>query len=150
MIISSFTFVKCYYVSRYIRTYVATFTTVHIHTCLYSITDYIFVANATAPIQVRLTGGQNESQGRIEILYAGVWGTVCNDLFTMNSANVVCRELGYSGASQVQSFGPGTGQIWLDDVRCAGSEASVEDCPHSGFGVHNCLHSKDAGVVCIG
>ena len=68
----------------------------------------------------------------------------------MNSANVVCRELGYSGASQVQSFGPGAGQIWLDDVQCTGSESSVEDCPHSGFGVHNCFHSKDAGVICIG
>ena len=115
-----------------------------------SLHDFIFAANATAPIQVRLVGGQNESRGRIEILYAGVWGTVCNDSFSLSSANVVCRELGYSGALQVESFGPGTGQIWLDDVQCTGSETSIEDCPHSEFGVHNCLHSNDAGVVCIG
>ena len=62
----------------------------------------------------------------------------------------MCRELGYPGALQVESFGPGTGQIWLDDVQCTGSEASIEDCPHNDFGVYNCLHSNDAGVVCIG
>ena len=112
--------------------------------------NLISIANATAPIQVRLVNGQNESRGRIEVLYAGVWGTVCNDSFTISSANVVCRDLGFLGAVQVKSFGPGTGQIWLDDVQCTGTETSIEDCSHSEFGVHNCFHSNDAGVVCIG
>ena len=79
-----------------------------------------------------------------------MWGTVCNDSFTIESANVVCREIGFPGARRVESFGPGTGQIWLDDVQCIGTEISIEECSHSEFGVHNCLHSNDVGVICLG
>lgn len=47
-------------------------------------------------------------------------------------------------------FGQGYGSIWLDDVRCSGSEFRVADCPANPFGVHNCVHSEDAGVRCGG
>ena len=44
----------------------------------------------------------------------------------------------------------GTGQIVLDDLRCTGSESRLVDCPHRGLGNHDCDHSKDVGVRCIG
>ena len=46
-------------------------------------------------------------------------------------------------------FGGGAGAILLDNVRCSGHEQYLVDCSHSAFGVHNCDHSKDAGVGCI-
>ena len=45
-------------------------------------------------------------------------------------------------------FTNGTGQIWLTDVRCAGTETRLTSCIHSSFGVHNCSHDQDAGVRC--
>ena len=45
-------------------------------------------------------------------------------------------------------FGAGSGQIWLDDINCAGSEDSIVNCQHSGWGSHNCNHNEDAAVVC--
>lgn len=38
----------------------------------------------------------------------------------------------------------------MDDVDCTGTEESILDCPHSGWGnVHTaCTHSNDAGVIC--
>ena len=48
-------------------------------------------------------------------------------------------------------FTNGAGDIWLDDVNCAGTEARLIDCPASSItGLHDCSHTKDAGVRCQG
>jgi len=42
---------------------------------------------------VRLVGGSN-TRGRLEVLYNGIWGTVCDDHFTDAAASLVCKMLG--------------------------------------------------------
>eukprot|EP00058_Branchiostoma_floridae_P007114 XP_002592602.1 hypothetical protein BRAFLDRAFT_68925 [Branchiostoma floridae] len=100
---------------------------------------------------ILLVGGSSPSEGRVEVYYDGQWGTVCDDEFDINDAHVICRQLGYGGAAEVKSaadFGTGSGQIWLDNLACGGSESSIEYCRHNGWGSHNCGHGEDAGVVC--
>ena len=103
---------------------------------------------------MRLVGGENNSEGRVEVYHNSRWGTVCNDDWGIDDATVVCRELGLpTRNAQVSSYGqfePGEGQIWLDDVSCTGSEHHLRECEHRGFGNHNCGHDEDAGVVCHG
>jgi hypothetical protein len=45
-------------------------------------------------------------------------------------------------------FGPGSGLTLLDDVRCQGTESSISQCRHRGWGISNCEHSEDVGVIC--
>ena len=105
-----------------------------------------------ASIQVRLINGPSPREGRVEILYAGVWGAICNDLFNLTEANVVCRQLGYPGAVRVaSSYGSDSSQIWLDDVQCSGNETSIDQCSHNGFNIYDCNFRTDrVGVECMG
>jgi deleted-in-malignant-brain-tumors protein 1 len=49
---------------------------------------------------VRLAGGQNALEGRVEFCANGVWGTVCDDFWGVEDAGVVCRDLGYSSVGK--------------------------------------------------
>ncbi|CAN0062780.1 unnamed protein product [Lampetra fluviatilis] len=100
---------------------------------------------------VRLAGGRSALEGRVEVLHAGSWGTVCDDQWDERDAQVVCRQLGLSGQARALTsarFGEGVGPIWMDEVRCLGGEGSLELCPRAPWGHHNCLHGEDAGVAC--
>uniref|UniRef100_A0A672HD83 SRCR domain-containing protein n=1 Tax=Salarias fasciatus TaxID=181472 RepID=A0A672HD83_SALFA len=101
----------------------------------------------------KLANSGNRCSGRVEIFHAGQWGTVCDDHWDLDNANVVCRQLDCGTAQLALSsaaFGPGRGPIWLDEVYCYGNEPSISDCRHSEFGVHDCVHHEDASVVCEG
>ena len=78
---------------------------------------------------------------------------MCDDLWDINNANVVYRELGFSRATSAPDgarYGRGTGNIRLHDVECSGEEASLFNCAHAGWGAGDsgCGHHEDAGVRC--
>uniref|UniRef100_A0A6Q2X3N2 Lysyl oxidase homolog n=1 Tax=Esox lucius TaxID=8010 RepID=A0A6Q2X3N2_ESOLU len=106
----------------------------------------------TPRIQLRLAGDKRKhNEGRVEVFYNGEWGTVCDDDFSIHSAQVVCRELGYLEAvswSPSSKYGKGEGRIWFDNVQCTGKEKTLALCTSNGIGVSDCKHTEDVGVVC--
>lgn len=112
----------------------------------------------------------NEKQGRLEVWHAGQWGTVCDDEFDDTDAAVVCRTLGWTGGSkwfsnagyygwlskdpnhdaQESELGAlGNGPIWLNRMRCAGTENNFLDCPRGITFYHTgCSHWEDVFMKC--
>ncbi|XP_044516132.1 putative DMBT1-like protein [Gracilinanus agilis] len=114
--------------------------------------DASVICSADWP-KLRLVGGSGQCAGRVEVHYQDVWGTVCDDLWDLNEAEVVCRQLGCGqpvSAPGEAYFGPGSGNILLDNMQCAGAERYLGECSHSGWSNHNCGHHEDAGVICSG
>ena len=60
--------------------------------CCYSKIYYSAVCEVG---DVRLQGGIDSSNGRVEVCQFRTWGAVCSDGWDDNDARVVCRQLGY-------------------------------------------------------
>ncbi|XP_048254476.1 uncharacterized protein LOC124148932 isoform X5 [Haliotis rufescens] len=107
----------------------------------------------SADLQIRLNS-TTRGRGRVEVLHNDVWGTVCRgSSFSSQEAQVVCKmaNLPWTTAYVTTSYGPGEGIIWLSNVDCTGTETSLDQCSHSGWGTAiSCAHSSDVGVVCRG
>lgn len=52
--------------------------------------------HCNATIEYRLMDG-TDLEGRVEVKYRGVWGTVCDDDFGNKEAAVFCNSLGFTG-----------------------------------------------------
>ena len=119
---------------------------------------------------VRLVGGQNAKEGRVEYCSGGVWGTVCDNTWDVNDANVVCKQLGYASIGELlhqsahlilsvlytlgatpfynAQFGQGTGPVTINIIGCTGNEQNVQNCTLST--PSSCTHFNDAGLRCLG
>ncbi|XP_047201597.1 lysyl oxidase homolog 3B isoform X3 [Girardinichthys multiradiatus] len=100
---------------------------------------------------VRLKGGARLGEGRVEVLKDNEWGTVCDDRWSLLSASVVCRELGFGSAKEALTgarLGQGMGPIYLNEVKCLGNEKSIWNCPFKNITSEDCQHMEDAAVRC--
>ena len=120
---------------------------------------------------IRLVGGFSTHEGRVEVCVNKVWGTVCDNDWSTEEANIVCNQLGFLSQGMYvkrylsfviavllytgsigrtgEYFGIGSGPIVMANVLCNGTESSLLDCSHT-LESFICSHSKDAGVTCQG
>ncbi|XP_074928780.1 scavenger receptor cysteine-rich domain-containing protein DMBT1-like [Chelonoidis abingdonii] len=97
-----------------------------------------------------LANGPNHCAGRVEILHFGGWVKVCGDLWDMNDARVVCRQLGCGepvAALRNSYFGEGWASPWMANVSCTGSEDFLWFCSYE-HPRYSCGVYGDASVIC--
>ncbi|NXE29689.1 C163A protein, partial [Ardeotis kori] len=103
--------------------------------------------------ELRLSNGTGPCSGRVEVKHEEQWGTVCDGDWTMEDAEVVCKQLQCGSAVQALNrapFGEGSGPTWLYRVDCRGDESALWNCSHIGWGAFTCPHYFDTGVICSG
>ena len=109
--------------------------------------SFIFLA----ALQIRLNGLVPYA-GRVELLLAGIWGSVDRRDWDLKDAHVSCKQFGYQsaelavlGATFVFNTNTSKAQ-WMTHVSCQGNETALSECRHN-IKFRPGLNS-DAGVVC--
>ena len=89
--------------------------------------------------------------GRLEVYINGTWGTICSDRWTINEANVACRQMGFMRATPEDWFyrdtsSVSTEKVLLDHANCTGDESHLLDCIHSH--IPTCVNKMKVGIKC--
>ena len=104
---------------------------------------------AYSDLKMRLVNSASNKTGRVEIFHPSFgWGTICDHRWDDTNSAVICRQLGFDGATNQPFYGEGSGPVLLDEVHCIGNETYLWDCSHDGWNIHNCHHVLDVGVDC--
>eukprot|EP00753_Platysulcus_tardus_P020791 PLAT8406.1.p1 GENE.PLAT8406.1~~PLAT8406.1.p1 ORF type:complete len:1030 (-),score=493.81 PLAT8406.1:107-3166(-) len=101
-------------------------------------------------VTVRLTGGPNERSGRLMLYSQGIWGTVCDDQWYPDYANMVCQQLFETNAA-VYRADPSDYELpdapILFEIEDDCSADRITDCETVA---HDCAHYEDVAIVCAG
>ena len=93
---------------------------------------------------VTLAHGQHRGEGNVQIKYNNQWGAACDDKWSEEDAEVVCRELGFAAAAGLTVSNRFRGAAYrgfsyaLDEAACDGTEASVSKCAGQWGKAGNC------------
>ncbi|CAC5384294.1 DMBT1 [Mytilus coruscus] len=101
--------------------------------------------------RIRLFGGDNPSEGRLEVNHNQIWGTVCSDDFDQVDGSVVCSMLGYNTTNPriwTRNYTGGSGSAWMSKLNCYGTEDDIASCSFPGWGKGSCQSSKYVNVGC--
>ncbi|XP_025102838.1 deleted in malignant brain tumors 1 protein-like [Pomacea canaliculata] len=122
------------------------------HRCSHS-EDHGITCNNKIQLKARLMSGTAPWNGRLEILFHGIWSTVCDTGFGNEEAIVACKMLGFNSSQVVvvksNFYEKGSGSILLDNVDCQGNESRLEQCEHSTYYNTGCQHDNDVGIICL-
>lgn len=103
--------------------------------------------------EVRIRGGANHLEGRVEVFYDGKWGTVCAEGWGIEEAMTVCRQLNLGYASEAvteQNFSRTDLEVIMSGVQCHINDISIYHCEHDEWKNTTCSDKKkSAGVVCV-
>ncbi|XP_050982714.1 lysyl oxidase homolog 3B isoform X4 [Labeo rohita] len=97
-------------------------------------------------LQVRLSGGRSQYEGRVEVRVGQRWGSVCSEGWTTKEAMVACRQLGlgFSMHAITETWywdSSNVTEMVMSGVKCTGDEMSLSHCQH-----HRTVSCQKAGA----
>ena len=98
---------------------------------------------------VRLRGSPSPNMGRVEVYYAGKWGSIYFSGWDIKDATVVCRQLGFTKAllAGEKLFCSITLPIFFQNFGCYGNESAIDQCAWE-FVLYTWSSSYCANVMC--
>ena len=112
-----------------------------------------------ADISVRLSGSEVPYAGRVKVRYQGVWGTLCENDWKTETADVLCRQLGFGGVeldltehnkrwySPEAIYDVGPGPVWFNGDGCNGHEKTLSECQLHPLEI-SCSNSDNVQLIC--
>ena len=127
-----------------------------------------FSSDNCTETSIRLVDGRTGTEGRVEICYEGVWGSICPNYWKVENAMVACKQLGYAttgkkgplyiynlistvlyiGATVSRLFGQSVRPVHYSYFTCSGNENKLIDCRH--YVSSSCSYSYHAAIICEG
>lgn len=108
-------------------------------------------------VPIRLLGGRNPNEGRLQVRIDDKWGTVCNYRWNIINAALVCNQLGlalnpddwFLEPSEIPVAGI-TEDIILSNVECTEFDNDITKCKaETRYHFENsCTHDNDVGIRC--
>ena len=126
---------------------------------------------------LRLMNGTSDLEGRVEVCFGNLWGTICHNSWDNRDAGVICKQLFNSSFGKIKCithdissnsfyinlfcmsgghalngsrFGSGDIPIVLQHINCKGNETLLANCSTISSTTSPCNDSTVAGVVCYG
>ena len=66
----------------------------------YSARVYFSILGICNDTDLRLVNGADQYEGRVEICFNNIWGSICDDRWSLYDANVACRQLGFGSTGE--------------------------------------------------
>ena len=105
---------------------------------------------------MRLSGSEVPYAGRVKVRYQRVWGTLCEHDWKTETADVLCRQLGFGGVeldltehnkrwySPEALYDVGPGPVWFNGDGCNGHEKTLSECQ-----LHQEIHCSSDNIQLI-
>ncbi|XP_027702573.1 scavenger receptor cysteine-rich domain-containing protein SCART1-like isoform X1 [Vombatus ursinus] len=109
------------------------------------------VSVGEAVMELKLAFRPNPCDGVVLVKHQGSWGFVCNEVWTLAEASVICRQLGCGSAVGAPKYVPLPGeslQPRLHGVSCKGNESTLWDCDLEEWSQKNCSYEWVVVVLC--
>uniref|UniRef100_S4RQ42 SRCR domain-containing protein n=1 Tax=Petromyzon marinus TaxID=7757 RepID=S4RQ42_PETMA len=109
--------------------------------------SYVSCSDVKLTAGLRLVGGNNRCEGRMEVQKNGMWGELCSSTLNRAIGDSICHLLGCGWSlayGNLSAFGQGNGTIFPDTLNIAGNRI-YENLLH---GTNDCNHFQTAAIIC--